>query len=167
MSEVLTAAITVVLGFVVFVFGQIAQRFFIEPIQEQKRVIGKIAYTVVYYGNVGKIVKAELREEAQRTLRKLSGRQHATLWTVPQYRRFESLGAVEKRDNVIAAYTGLIGWSNSVGMGDDPTSYRRRSELIEALQRTSPYQSSPTIACRIVRSPGPMPTVFLCTNTEL
>ena len=38
-AELLTAAITVVLGFVVFALGQIAQRFVIEPMQEQRRIM--------------------------------------------------------------------------------------------------------------------------------
>ena len=91
-NELLTTALTVVLGFVVFVFGQIAQRFFIEPIQEQKRVIREIAFAVLFYGNVGKFATPELRQEALETLRKLSGQLHATLWTVPRHRLFESLG---------------------------------------------------------------------------
>ncbi len=133
MNQVLTAAVTVSLGLGVLVAGQIAQRFFLDPIQEQRRVIGEIAYAVIYYGNVGKVASAEEREETRRTLRELSGRLHATLWAVPRYRRFESLGAVEKEENVVAAYTGLIGWSNSVSMGDDSMSSRRRSEIIKAL----------------------------------
>jgi hypothetical protein len=38
-SEVRTAAYTVVTGVFVFVFGEIAQRFFIEPIQVQKKLL--------------------------------------------------------------------------------------------------------------------------------
>lgn len=132
-SEVLTAAITVVLGFIVFVLGQIAQTFFIEPIQEQRRVIGEIAYVVLYYGNVGALATPELQQEALQTLRKLSGQLRATLWTVPLYRLFERRGLAEKRENIITASTHLIGWSNSVGMGDGPAASRHRSAVIKAL----------------------------------
>ena len=132
-TEVLTAAITVVLGLVVLVLGQIAQRFFIEPIQEQKRVIGEIAYAVFYYANVGSMSPPDVREEAQRTLRKLSGQLQATLWAVPYYGLFESRGWVEKRENVIAASAGLVGWSNSVVMKDSPHASRHRSAIIKAL----------------------------------
>jgi len=114
-AEVLRAGITVVLGFVVFVLGQVAQRFFIEPIQEQRRVIGEITLAVLYYDNVGEKAKAELREETAQTLRKLSGQLLATRWTVPQYRRLEPLGLVEKKDNVIAASDRLLGCSNTCG----------------------------------------------------
>jgi len=132
-NEVLTAAITVVLGFVVFVLGQIAQRFFIEPIQEQKRVVGEIAHAVLYYASVGGTSPPEIRVEAQQKLRDLSARLNATLWTVPLYRFFESRGWVEKRENVNAAMTGLVGWSNSVVMKDSPNASRHRSTVIKAL----------------------------------
>ena len=129
----LTAAITVLLGLVVLGLGQIAQKFFIEPIQEQKRVIGEIAYAVIYYGNVGDMSPPEIRVEAQQKLRDLSARLNATLWAVPRYRFFESRGWVEKRENVNAAKTGLVGWSNSVLMKDSPHGRTHRSAVIKAL----------------------------------
>ena len=79
MSELLTAAITVVLGFVVLVLGQIAQRFFIEPIQEQKRAIGEVGYTDFYYANVDGMSPPEVRVEAQQKLHNLSACPNATL----------------------------------------------------------------------------------------
>jgi hypothetical protein len=133
MTEVLTAAITVVLGFFVLVLGQIAQRFFMEPIQEQTRIIGEIAYAVRYFGNVGRRATSTEKEEARRTLRKLSGQLHATLWTIPYYGLFESRGWVEKRENVVTASTGLVGWSSAIVMEDDPNASRHRSAVIKAL----------------------------------
>jgi hypothetical protein len=133
-TELLTAGITVVLGFVVFVFGQIAERYFIEPIQEQRRVTGEIAYVVLYYANVsGRFTKQELQQEASQELRKLAGELRATLWTVPWYRHFQSLGLVENRDNVISASTGLVGWSNSVYMEDDSNSAQHMATVAKAL----------------------------------
>jgi hypothetical protein len=108
-SELRTAALTVVLGFVVFVLGQIVQRFFLEPMQEQKRIIGEIAFAVLYYGNVSIMANKERQEEAVFHLRKLAGQLRATLWTVPWYRLFESLRMVEKRENVLTASEQLVG----------------------------------------------------------
>jgi hypothetical protein len=133
MTEVLTAALTVVLGFVVLVLGQIAQRFFIEPIQEQKRIIGEIAYSVRYFRNVGHRSTDAEREEAHRTLRKLSGQLYATLWTIPYYGLFEPRGWVEKRENVVTASAELVGWEIATVMKDDPAASRHRSALIKAL----------------------------------
>jgi hypothetical protein len=132
-AEVLTAAITVVLGFIVFVLGQVAQRFFIEPIQEQRRIIGEISFAVIYYHNVSSISPPEIRTEAQQTLRKLSAQLYATLGVIWPYEFFERRGWVARRENVEAAATGLIGWSNSLLTKDSPHASLQRSAVIKAL----------------------------------
>jgi hypothetical protein len=132
-TELLTAAITVALGFVVFVFGQIAQRFFIEPIQEQRRVIGEVAYVVLYYANVSGLGKPERQQEASKKLRELAGELRSTLWTVPWYRFFQYLRLVEKRENVISASAGLVGWSNSLGLRDGTIAARHMLDVAKAL----------------------------------
>ena len=45
----LTSFLTVFSGTVVFVAGQNVSRFFIEPIHEQRRLIGEIAYVLIFY----------------------------------------------------------------------------------------------------------------------
>jgi hypothetical protein len=137
-AEVLTASLTVILGFVVFVFGQIAQRFFIEPIQEQRRVIGEIAHVTVYYANVdanvGRFSEPEARLEASDTLRRLAGQLRSTLWTVPRYRLFQFFRLVKERERVLTASNNLIGWSNVVISASDRASFQeQRQAIIEAL----------------------------------
>ena len=133
MSELLTASITVVLGFFVFVLGQFTQRLCIEPIQEQKRVIGEIAYLLDYYRDVASVAKAGLAEEASRELRRLAGELRATLRTVLGYRFFEVFGVVEKRENVMRATTELKEVSLSIRMKDNPAARRHMSAVIQAL----------------------------------
>jgi hypothetical protein len=133
MSELLTASITVVLGFFVFVLGQFTQRLCIEPIQEQKRVIGEIAYLLDYYGNVASASKAGLTEEASRELRRLAGELRSTLRTVLWYRFLEVFRVVEKRENVMRATTELKGVSLSIRMKDNPAARRHMSAVIQAL----------------------------------
>jgi hypothetical protein len=133
MSELLTASITVILGYLVFVLGQFTQRLCIEPIQEQKRVIGEIAYLLDYYGNVASASKAGLTEEASRELRRLAGELRSTLRTVLGYRFFAFLGVVEKKDDVIRATTELKGVSLSIRMHDNPAARRHMSAVIQAL----------------------------------
>jgi hypothetical protein len=53
MSETLKIALTAVGGVTVFVIGQMAVKFLIEPIYEQKKLIGEIAATIIFYSNVG------------------------------------------------------------------------------------------------------------------
>jgi hypothetical protein len=133
LTQVLTAALTVVLGFVVFVLGQIAQRFFIEPIQEQRRVIGEIAHATVYYGNVGKLSEPERRLEASGTLHELASKLRSTLWTVPLYKPCQFLGLVKREQRVLTASSHLIGWSNSVISAREEGTYERQQAIIEAL----------------------------------
>jgi hypothetical protein len=133
MSELLTASITVVLGFFVFVLGQFTQRLCIEPIQEQKRVIGEIAYLLDYYRDVASVAKAGLAEEASRELRRLAGELRSTLRTVLWYRFFEVFRVVEKRENVMRATTELKGVSLSIRMKDNPAARRHMSAVIQAL----------------------------------
>ena len=133
MSELLTAGFTVALGFIVFVLGQFIQRLCIEPIQEQKRVIGEIAYLLDYYGNVASAAQAGLAEEASRELRRLAGELRSTLRTVLGYRFFAFLGVVEKKDDVITATTELKGVSLSIRMHDNPAARRHMSAVIQAL----------------------------------
>lgn len=45
---VLTSALTVVGGVLVLVVGQLVQRFFIDPLHEQSKLIGEIAYALAY-----------------------------------------------------------------------------------------------------------------------
>jgi hypothetical protein len=133
MSELLIAGFTVALGYVVFVLGQFTQRLCIEPIQEQKRVIGEIAYLLDYYGNVESVAKAGLTEEASRELRRLAGELRATLRTVLGYRVFALLRFVEKSDKVMTATTELKWVTLSIRMNDNAAARRHMSAVIQAL----------------------------------
>ena len=53
MSEPFKIALTALVGVIVFVLGQLAVKFLIEPIYEQKKLIGEIAGTIIFYSNVG------------------------------------------------------------------------------------------------------------------
>lgn len=53
MSEPLKIALTVLSGIIVFVIGQIVVKFVIEPIHEQKKLIGEITGSILFYYNVG------------------------------------------------------------------------------------------------------------------
>jgi hypothetical protein len=49
MSETLKIVATAAAGIAVFVAGQIIIKWFIEPIQEQRKIIGEIAHALTYY----------------------------------------------------------------------------------------------------------------------
>jgi hypothetical protein len=143
-SALLTAAITVGVGFFVFVLGQFTQRLCIEPIQEQKRLIGEIAYLLLYYGNVASVTrKEELQQEASQELRRSAGQLRSTLRTVLGYRFFEFLGVVEKKENVMNATTELIGVSYAIRSGDNAAARRRMSAVTKALNIPQPPAQPP------------------------
>jgi hypothetical protein len=48
----LTSGLTIAGGFLVYVFGQIATRFLIDPYHEYRKTVGEIADTLVYYANI-------------------------------------------------------------------------------------------------------------------
>jgi hypothetical protein len=138
MSDAQTAGLTVFAGFVVFVGGQIVQRFLLEPIQEQRKVIGDIAYMLLYHDNVGQFHKEEYRGEVGYTLRRLAGELRRTRSTIPLYRLLEQTPWVAKTDNVIKASSGLVGWSNSVIGGSEDAATVHKNRIAENLNILCP-----------------------------
>ena len=123
-----TAALTALFGVCVLVIGQIIQRFFLEPIQEQRKAIGEIAYNLTFLANVGslahvqhegtRISSAADPVEAAQTLRKLASHLRASLNTIPFYDALASVSHMPKRSSVLKASSGLIGWANSIFGGE-------------------------------------------------
>lgn len=82
MSEVykiiLTSLSTILGGIIIFTVSQIVMKFVIEPLHEQSKLIGEIAYSLIYHANAGtglaqhytqqiqNITKAEELDETQR-----------------------------------------------------------------------------------------------------
>jgi hypothetical protein len=121
MSEPLKIALTAVAGIVIFVLGQIIQRLFIEPIQDQRRTVGKVIHALTYLSNVstmtdgGGFYIVEDTKTAHKQLRGLASDLRASLRVIPFYRVLELVRLVEKGAVIEEASTALIGWSNSLG----------------------------------------------------
>ncbi len=49
----LTSSLTILGGVTVFVVGQIAVKFIIEPLHEQSQLVGEITNSLIYYANAG------------------------------------------------------------------------------------------------------------------
>jgi hypothetical protein len=117
---------TVLAGVLVFVVGQAIQRFLLEPIQEQRRVIGDIASAILLYGNIGplppdvppeSLALAATPAEATIALRTLAARLRATIWTIPLYGAWSGARVVHSRATILDASQQLVGWSNSLHSG--------------------------------------------------
>ncbi len=119
MSDALKIALTALAGIVVFVIGQIIVKSLIEPIQEQRKIIGEIAHALKYYKNYDSNVTTHERiQEGMFKFRSLASDLDRSLVTIPFYRLLSVLNLVPKRNRVVAAGMQLIGIANSLGFGD-------------------------------------------------
>ena len=74
----------------------------LEPIQDQRKLIGDVAHALLFYKNVYHPEsfgppddrRRDELDEARKTLRGLAGRLRASLWTIPFYNTHSRLGRV-------------------------------------------------------------------------
>lgn len=131
MSE---ATVTVVSGVLVLVIGQILQRFLLEPIFEQRRIVGEIARVITFHANfTGEGREVEDIREVKYEIRALASSLRASMWTIPFYRLWATLGLVTRRKAVIKASASLIGWSNTIPNGRDESREEHQTKVRDAL----------------------------------
>ena len=120
-DSIVTAGLTTALGLVAFVLGQFALKLVVEPIQEQKRLVGNVAHALIYYLNVGPSDPTgpdpERVAEARRTYRDLAARLCMNLRVVPRHEVFARLQLVLPAKRVRQASAALIGLANTVQKG--------------------------------------------------
>jgi hypothetical protein len=78
-TAILTAAVTVITGVIVYVAGQIVSKFLIEPYQEYRKVVGEIVFALVFYASVSGGTKEERQDEAWRAFRQNAARLRASV----------------------------------------------------------------------------------------
>lgn len=117
----LTSTLTIIGGVVVFSLSQIVQKFLVEPVHEQAKVIGEIFFGLVYYAdryaNPG-TGRPEAMTETVDTFRRYASRLEGTTHAVRCYRLFECLGLAPSREGVDKAVGDLIRISNSIHTGN-------------------------------------------------
>ena len=125
---IITAALTLFVGILVFLFGQVTLVLFIERIRIQARTIEEIAETIVQYArdystpvNIDKLTTEKREELCSKAdhLRVLSARLRATAVTLRYYRIFEWLRLVIPREDIIKASGSLMGLSNTTPPDSD------------------------------------------------
>jgi len=135
LSSGVTACFTVLGGVIVLVLGQVAVKFFIEPLQEYSKLLGEIAHSLTYYANVysgaGGLSKERV-DEASGTLRRQASQLRAAAWTIRWYWLWRVLGMVPRKRDMIEASVNLIGLSNSM-VRADPTD--KREQKVKQLLR--------------------------------
>jgi hypothetical protein len=117
------------LALIGLVLTQSILKFVIEPIQEQRRLIGEVAHALSIYADV-QDGRLEEVEEARWALRSLSERLWASLLSIPFYDAFALLGLVPKVNDVISAATELAVWSYTMASSSADDSFMRSRDAI-------------------------------------
>lgn len=134
LASFLTAGLTILGGVAVYVVGQLVQRFFIDPLHEQRKVIGDIDVGLTLcareWANLPEwpAGRSEQREHAQNSFREYASRLAASTNAIgPQlYWAAKRLGAPPLED-IRDAVQDLIGLSNN--MYSDAPSRRDRERF--------------------------------------
>lgn len=131
MNQLLTAAITVFSGVLVYTAGQYFLKLILEPIFEIRKAVARINYLIVYYANImhssskeSDYVKNELRAAASRLLELM----HIPAWYGLSRRLFD----MPDEESLLAAIPQMIGLSNSVGQ---QTPYDPKDDRIKEIRR--------------------------------
>lgn len=134
-ATLITVFLTVVTGFITYVLGQLAMKVVIEPVQEMKKTIGRIAHALVEHANVvgnPGIGTDESMRETSKYLRQLSSELQAHLYLVPRYAMTARLFTLPPHEKVLEASGNLIGLSNSVFRADNRV-YDANAKRVEAI----------------------------------
>lgn len=111
---------TVLSGTLVFVFGQILQKFILEPFQEYKKTIGRIDNRLKFYSNIltNAGFNKEVIVEVTDAMRNLSCDLEANYKQIPLNQLFVNLKLLEPKKDMVVAAQGLIFLSNAGGRRD-------------------------------------------------
>lgn len=113
---------TVLSGTLVFILGQILQRFVLEPIQKYKSTVGRIDNKLKFYANIltntifgqDKNMMVEITD----TMRNLSCDIESDYKQIPFSAFFSKIRVVESKKDVTRVAQGLIFLSNAGGRRD-------------------------------------------------
>ncbi|PHX06127.1 hypothetical protein [Vibrio splendidus] len=114
----MTVFFTVLSGVLVFVMGQLVLKLLIEPIQELRKLVSKIAYDLIKLANVLANPTNPEKEnftEARMVMREHSSNLHAHFYLVPFYNISCRLFGLPTEREVLNATKELIRLSNSRG----------------------------------------------------
>lgn len=116
-----TSALTILGGVLIFAVTQLLQKFLLEPVHEQSKVIGEIFFGLVYYANRyanPRSGRAEDLADISDVFRRYASQLQSTTHAVRCYNLFEKLGLVPHRANIEEAVGDLIRISNSIDSGN-------------------------------------------------
>lgn len=117
----ITSALTIFGGVLVFAVTQLLQKFLLEPVHEQSKVIGEIFFGLVYYANryanPGSGRPEDLADTSE-AFRCYASQLQGTTNAIRCHDLFEKLGLMPQRSNIEEAVRDLIRISNSIDSGN-------------------------------------------------
>ena len=128
---------TVLSGVFVLVIAQIFIKLVLDPIAEQKRAIGVVAYALIYYSNIYSNPGVSARtadDQASSKLRDASSQLLAATSLIPRYRIWSRIGLVLPRASIDTACSNLIGISNSTSPDHVQQIHELKKAIAEALR---------------------------------
>ena len=120
----------------VFTIGQLLTRFFIEPIYEQRKLVGEIADSLLYYAHyLADSFDRPIAEvgEAPDKFRRFAAQLMAKTVAIPGYRFWGSLRVIRPFGEVIKAREALFGLSNNLHKANSERKVNLAQEIASAL----------------------------------
>jgi len=134
---ILTSCITIFGGILVFTSGKVIDSFFIEPIHELRREIGKIADILIFHANIYSLPGSGTKEKLDETsfiLRQEASLLKSKYHLISCKKFFVFLRIILKETNIESAHKGLIYLSNNIHQGNGSTNEKTAKEIREALK---------------------------------
>lgn len=122
----ITFVTTIFGGLILFIVSQLCLKVIIEPIVELKKIIGKVARTLLLYANqyhnpvelteenLNNDLLASERQRTSSEIRSMAGELLGAVQVIPGYRMFSFLGLVPSLSKIKDAKASLVGLSNSL-----------------------------------------------------
>lgn len=101
--------------------SQLLQKFLVDPVHEQSKVIGEIFFGLVYYANFYANPGRGRPEDLAATsdaFRRYASQLQGTTHAIRCYNQFERWGLIPQRSKIEEAVRNLIRISNSIHSGD-------------------------------------------------
>ena len=142
----LTSSLTAIGAVLVFVVSQLLGKLVIEPVQDLKKLLGEIRYSLVFHAQaiMTPVGNREAEDHAAEVLRKLSCDLRSKVEAVPFYDRWaaRSHGFMPVRADAFEASKQLMGLSNSVHNDSRSDINSKRIAKIERLLSFEPIEEA-------------------------
>lgn len=130
----LTSGLTLIGGVLIYVFGQIVIRFFVDPYQHYRQVVGEIADALSYYANISGGSHRQRQDEASNVFRQKARLLRVKAYEIPYYNQFAKWKWVPPWSSIMEASSALISLSNDIYRHDHEAIKQRRDVIIKTLK---------------------------------